>query len=168
MIAGISNAKSTATPQKNDLKSILTIFMMTVYSAPRTMNICNFGKSLPCLVPHFTERLKARARFNPHRYCFVGNGDELSEFFVIEISPSMLNNTKYEICAEILMQMIVAFCELHGVCITSNVGRYYSLMFRQFAESKGLRCTYSRIRGWGNVTPSERFKDFIDGIKVNF
>ena len=134
----------------------------------KEMNAKYFGKSLPCIVPHFTERLKARARFNPHRYCFVSNDNELSEFFVIEISPSMLNNTKYEICAEILMQMIVAFCELHGICITSNVGRYYSLMFRQFAESKGLRCTYDRIRGWGNVTPSEKFKDFIDGIKVNF
>ncbi len=124
------------------------------------MNAKYFNKSLPCLIPHFTERLKARARFNPHGYCVVSNDNELSEFFVIEISPSMLNNTKYEICAELLMQMIVAFCELHGICITSNVGRYYSLTFKQFAESKGLRCSYDRIRGWGNVTPSEKFIDF--------
>ena len=61
----------------------------------------------------------------------------------------------------------VAFCELHGICITSNVGRYYSLTFKQFAESKGLRCSYDRIRGWGNVTPSEKFIDFIDGVKVD-
>ena len=124
MIAGISNAKSTATPQKNDLKSILTIFMMTVYSAPRTMNICNFGKSLPCLVPHFTERLKARARFNPHRYCFVGNGNELSEFFVIEISPSMLNNTKYEICAEILIH----------ICFLDEIHRNNFVVFSQWQQ----------------------------------
>ena len=90
----------------------------------KEMNAKYFGKSLPCLVPHFTERLKARARFNPHRYCFVGNGNELSEFFVIEISPSMLNNTKYEICAEILIH----------ICFLDEIHRNNFVVFSQWQQ----------------------------------
>ena len=132
---------------------------------------CNskyFNNRLPAFVPRFTSRLKSGARYDTHKYSLAIGGDVPTEFYIVEFSESMAATSLYVVSTELFMQMALLFGQLHDLSFVSRHGYYFNESFKSFMQSKGFQVAKSPSRGWCVVTPNEKFKAFVDGIKVNF
>ena len=134
----------------------------------KEINSKYFNNRLPAFVPRFTSRLKSGARYDTHKYSLAIGGDVSTEFYIVEFSESMAAMSLYDVSTELFVQMALLFGQLHDLSFVSRHGYYFNESFKSFMQSKGFQVVKSSSRGWCVVTPSEKFKTFIDSITVDF
>ena len=86
----------------------------------------------------------------------------------INLSAENLKRSHYSTCATLMHEMCHHFCFVNGMKDTSRQGRYHNKIFKQVAEERGLVIGYAKNIGWSLTEPTNKFKEFIDGLGYNF
>lgn len=86
----------------------------------------------------------------------------------INLSAETLNRHYYATVATLLHEMVHHYCNQNGIKDTSRQGRYHNKMFKKIAEERGLIVNYASSIGWSLTEPTEKLKEYIDSLKLDF
>ena len=112
--------------------------------------------------------LKAYGHYTAKKVWIAGEGETQTEYHEINLSAETLKRPYHATCATLMHEMIHHFCHCNGITDTSRQGRYHNKEFKRVAEEKGLIITYSPVIGWSVTEPSEKFKQYIDSLGIDF
>lgn len=90
------------------------------------------------------------------------------EYHEINLSAETLKRHYYNTCATLLHEMVHHYCQSNGIKDTSRQGRYHNKDFKKIAEERGLIISYSSSIGWSLTEPSDKLKEYIDSLGLDF
>ena len=134
----------------------------------KALNKHYFGGLLEPVVITIQSDLKAYGHYTAKKVWIAGEGKTQTEYHEINLSAETLKRPYHATCATLMHEMIHHFCHCNGITDTSRQGRYHNKEFKRVAEEKGLIITYSPVIGWNVTEPSEKFKQYIDSLGIDF
>ena len=142
--------------------------LTVLQSAYAAMNQHYFGNKLPPVIITIQSDLKAYGHYTPREVWVTGEAEDKATYHEINFSAETLKRHYHNTCATLMHEMVHHYCHCNQISDTSRQGRYHNKEFKRIAEEKGLSISYSKTIGWSVTDPTEKFKDFIDSLGLDF
>lgn len=127
-----------------------------------------FGNQLEPVVITIQSDLGAYGHYTCGKLWKTQDGETQSDLHEINFSAETLNRHYYNTVATLLHEMVHHYCYQNGIKDTSRQGRYHNKEFKKIAEERGLIISYASSIGWSLTEPTEKLKEFVDSLQLDF